>query len=51
MAEATNREKRCLSFGAGLGIFGQIVDRYATEAYGLTYRVIFIGSSLEWLHA
>src|SRR6185312_8746316 len=33
-ASPGSNTKRRLSFGAGLWMFGQFVDRYATDAYG-----------------
>ncbi|HEU4720820.1 MAG TPA: hypothetical protein VFS59_05600, partial [Gemmatimonadaceae bacterium] len=32
--------RRELTFGAGLWMFGQFVDRYATDAYGPTVGVL-----------
>lgn len=34
MAEQTSGSAHTLTFGAGLWMFGQFVDRYATDAYG-----------------
>ena len=34
MAEQTSGSAEKLTFGAGLWMFGQFVDRYATDAYG-----------------